>query len=415
MDMLRDVSDNGQQEINVDALKSEIRAAIINQKTNACPIAARFAWHSSGTFDKNDNTGGSDGATILFSPEKDDPANAGLGIIKDLLLDVKNNHPEISFADLITITGCVGIEFLGGPKIPFSFGRTDESDNSKCPANGRLPDATLGADHLREVFGRMGFNDKEIVCLSGAHTLGRCHAVRSGFDGPWTTHPLRFDNQYFKNLIERKWVERQWEGPKQYEDEETGKLMMLPTDLCLIQDDGFKPHVELYANDEKAFFDDFAIVFAKLLSLGCPAQADPFAEGSEPSDKDKASAEFRELAMHGSVHLAKKVRDKSDVHQLEATSGRSALHKAAFWGHIQMTKYLVNECKLDTNVQDYAGDTALHDAARFGHVEVVKALLDGGASTSLKNKKNQTSLDVAIDHSKNEVIALFNNNIPSRL
>ena len=33
---------------------------------------------------------------------------------------------------------------------------------------------------------RMGFNDQEIVALSGAHTLGRCHADRSGFVGPWT-------------------------------------------------------------------------------------------------------------------------------------------------------------------------------------------------------------------------------------
>lgn len=31
----------------------------------------------------------------------------------------------------------------------------------------------IGADHLREVFGHMGMNDKEIVALSGAHTLVR--------------------------------------------------------------------------------------------------------------------------------------------------------------------------------------------------------------------------------------------------
>ena len=36
----------------------------------------------------------------------------------------------------------------------------------------------------------MGFNDQEIVALSGAHTLGRCHTDRSGFDGPWTNGAL---------------------------------------------------------------------------------------------------------------------------------------------------------------------------------------------------------------------------------
>ena len=36
------------------------------------------------------------------------------------------------------------------------------------------------APHLRWVFYRQGFNDQEIVALSGAHTMGRAHASRSG-------------------------------------------------------------------------------------------------------------------------------------------------------------------------------------------------------------------------------------------
>ena len=46
--------------------------------------------------------------------------------------------------------------------------------------------STQGAKHIRDVFYRMGFNDREIVALVGAHTLGECHADRSGFVGPWT-------------------------------------------------------------------------------------------------------------------------------------------------------------------------------------------------------------------------------------
>ena len=44
--------------------------------------------------------------------------------------------------------------------------------------DGRLPDASKGAQHLRDVFFRMGFNDQEIVALSGSHTLVcRCPAL----------------------------------------------------------------------------------------------------------------------------------------------------------------------------------------------------------------------------------------------
>lgn len=42
------------------------------------PVFVRLAWHASGTYDKNTKTGGSDGATMRFNPEKTDGANAGL-------------------------------------------------------------------------------------------------------------------------------------------------------------------------------------------------------------------------------------------------------------------------------------------------------------------------------------------------
>jgi hypothetical protein len=62
---------------------------------------------------------------------------------------------------------------MGGPKTPWTPGRTDFVDDSRCAPRGRLPDGALAADHLREVFTkRMGFNDQEIVALAGAHSLG---------------------------------------------------------------------------------------------------------------------------------------------------------------------------------------------------------------------------------------------------
>ena len=74
-----------------DAVAVDVRHALINRKVNACPMAIRVAWHSSGTFDKNDSTGGSNGGTMQFEPEHSDPANAGLFIIHGPLI---THEPE---------------------------------------------------------------------------------------------------------------------------------------------------------------------------------------------------------------------------------------------------------------------------------------------------------------------------------
>jgi hypothetical protein len=66
----------------------------------------------------------------------------------------------------------------------------------------------------------------------------------------------------------------------------------------------------------------------------------------------------------------KRLASSADVHALEPSSGRSALHKAAFWGHTGMTCYLLHELGLAVDAIDFNGDTPLHDAVRFGNAEV---------------------------------------------
>lgn len=233
------------------------------------PVLVRLAWHSAGTYDTVSRTGGSFGATMRFSPEKDWGANKGLDVARNLLDSIKKRHPEISYADLWTLAGVVAIEAMGGPTIPWRSGRSDFPDNKRTPPDGRLPDASKGQDHIRSIFYRMGFNDREIVALSGAHALGRCHPNRSGYDGPWTNAPTTFSNDYFVQLLNAKWSIRKWDGPLQFEDE-SKQLMMLPSDIALITDPEFLKFVQLYAQDEELFFKDFAASFSKLLELGVP-------------------------------------------------------------------------------------------------------------------------------------------------
>jgi cytochrome c peroxidase len=240
----------------------------------------RLAWHCAGTYAKADNTGGSNGARMRFNPEASWGANAGLGPARAALEPVKAAHPDISYADLYTLSGVVAVEEAGGPAIPFRLGREDFADGQLSPPDGRLPNADMGSmkkttGHVRDVFGRMGFNDREMVALIGAHALGRCHTDASGYWGPWTFAENTMSNEYFRLLVEEEWTikkmhnGKKWTGPEQYEDK-TGQLMMLPSDIALIQDPAFAKIVEEYAKDESKFFKDFANAFSKLLELGVP-------------------------------------------------------------------------------------------------------------------------------------------------
>ena len=105
------------------AIETAIRTAVVDYKVNACPMAVRLAWHASGTFDKSDGSGGSDGATMRFEPESTDGANAGLNIMRDLLLPVKQQFPFLSFADIWTRAGAFAVRHSGGPTVPFEYGR----------------------------------------------------------------------------------------------------------------------------------------------------------------------------------------------------------------------------------------------------------------------------------------------------
>uniref|UniRef100_A0A0A9W785 Cytochrome c peroxidase, mitochondrial n=1 Tax=Lygus hesperus TaxID=30085 RepID=A0A0A9W785_LYGHE len=132
---------------------------------------------------------------MRFAEESSYGANAGLEVARKRLEIVKKKFPEISYADLWTLASVVAIEYAGGPAIPWRPGRSDASSKQYyIVPDGRLPDGSLGADHIHDTFSRMGFTPQETVALIGAHCMGKCHKDRSGFDGPWTRAPTTFSN-----------------------------------------------------------------------------------------------------------------------------------------------------------------------------------------------------------------------------
>ena len=90
-------------------------------KTNANPVMVRLAWHDSGTFDASidapwPKAGGAIGS-IMYKPEIEHGANAGLAAAVEMLKPIKMAYPSVSYADLFQMASARAIELAGGPKL----------------------------------------------------------------------------------------------------------------------------------------------------------------------------------------------------------------------------------------------------------------------------------------------------------
>jgi len=251
--------------------------ALVKSK-NCGPILIRLSWHDAGVFSVGAKPGGCPNAVMRFTDAGEGTfgANAGLpsvavGLLAPIAEKYVDQEKAISNADLWVLAANVSIEVMGGPAVPTRFGRKDAKSSAESVEGqeGRLPDGDKGLDHLRAIFYPKGFDDKDIVALSGAHSVGSCHGDRSGFEGPWTEDPLRFDNSYFKEMTSKQYAaETTAAGCPQHRHSGTGTIM-LESDLALLSDTAFKAHVDTYVQDKEAFFADFVRAWVKLQELGC--------------------------------------------------------------------------------------------------------------------------------------------------
>ena len=97
----------------------------------------------------------------------------------------------------------------------------------------------------------MGFDDKEYVAIMGSHCLGGARKDRSGFEGTWTKEPLKFDNTYYMELLDKESTQLKTE-----------------VDLELIQEERFRNFVEKFATDKALFFEEFKAAFEKMSEFG---------------------------------------------------------------------------------------------------------------------------------------------------
>ena len=208
-------------------LKKDIEAMLVDSKDwwpsdygHYGPLFIRMAWHSAGTYRTGDGRGGTRMGIQRFAPQNSWPDNGNLDKARRLLWPIKQKYgKQISWADLMILTGNVSLESMGFKTIGFAGGRTDvwepqedvywgsENDwlgsrrlnekgefdldienplaavqmgliyvNPEGP-NGN-PDPVGSAKDIRITFERMGMNDGETVALiAGGHSFGKTHGA----------------------------------------------------------------------------------------------------------------------------------------------------------------------------------------------------------------------------------------------
>jgi len=181
--------------------------------------------------------------------------------------------------------------------------------NPEGPMSQPIP--KLSAVEVRDTFGRMAMNDSETVALiGGGHAFGKTHgacpagpgsspkedpanpwpgkcgsgkgrdAFTSGFEGPWTTRPTKWDNEYFHNLQSNDWEKYIGPGGKWMwrvangthptapspDGNGTQDIMMMTSDISLISDPTgeYQKLVALFAFDQSKFDNSFAHAWYKL-------------------------------------------------------------------------------------------------------------------------------------------------------
>ncbi|CAH9093143.1 unnamed protein product [Cuscuta europaea] len=236
--------------------------------------------------------GGCDASLLIASnsfntAERDSDINRNLpGDAFDVVVRLKTalelECPNtVSCSDIMATATRDLITMVGGPYYDVQLGRKDSLVSRASDVKGHIALPNMTIDQIISTFASKNLDVEDLVTLSGAHTIGFSHCsefanriynfsktasvdptlhpkyaealqklcanytVESGmsaFNDVMT--PGKFDNTYYTNL--------------------KNGMGLLASDQALVSDPRTKPYVDLYAQNQTAFFDAFARVMEKV-------------------------------------------------------------------------------------------------------------------------------------------------------
>ncbi|XP_062172853.1 peroxidase RIP1-like [Alnus glutinosa] len=219
------------------AIRSVVQNAIFREPRNGASLL-RLHFHDC-------FVNGCDGSVLLddtanFTGEKTALPNLNSLRAFDVVDEIKTavnkacRRNVVSCADILAVAARDSVDILGGSSYYYKvlLGRRDARNASKNDANNDIPSPLLNFTQLLSNFQAHGLNLKDLVALSGSHTIGlaRCIAFRGRIyndtninpafaasrqqqcpvtGGDNNTEPLdattkRFDTVYFRSLIKSK-------------------------------------------------------------------------------------------------------------------------------------------------------------------------------------------------------------------
>ncbi|CAI0401765.1 unnamed protein product [Linum tenue] len=222
---------------------------------------------------------GCDASILLDDTSSITSANSvrGYEVIDDVKSQLESQCPGIvSCADIVAVAARDASEAVNGPTWTVNLGRRDSTGASRAGAESDLPGFNDPLDRLVERFDAKGLSARDMVALSGSHTIGqtRCATFRGRIygngsdidadfaatrrgqcpsvagDGNNNLAPLdlvtpnSFDNNYFRNLMERRGL--------------------LQSDQVLFSGGSTDSIVDEYSRDASAFNSDFAAAMVRM-------------------------------------------------------------------------------------------------------------------------------------------------------